>query len=108
MRPIEFRAWDKKELRMIDEFDQMRDWEWKDSGDFILMQFTGLLDKNGTKIFESDLTSDYDDGAYQYVIVWREERAQFMKLRSETYSTMTDCKHQTVIGNIYQSPELLK
>jgi uncharacterized phage protein (TIGR01671 family) len=115
MRPLEFRAWDKNDLEMINEFDSKYDWEYKDSGDFILMQFTGLLDKNGTKIFEGDIMKFEHDDIVSVVNYDINRACYIFKGWIDEYgndTTLDSCyrllEMASVIGNIFESPELIK
>lgn len=79
-------------------------------------QYIGLTDKNGRKIFEGDILSGkrYHDwgqgGKYESdkcVIKWNEKRAAFDPVYWwDGYSH--DLKHYEVIGNIFDTPKLLK
>lgn len=72
----------------------------------ILMQYTGLKDKNGKEIYEGDILKgtfygfpmpEYD---YVFQIYWDEKEKGFMA----SYFEPSECE---VIGNIYDNPELL-
>lgn len=116
-----FRAWDKthKKLGMIDAhmtdglfqsvkiFDEDGD-DWQESENFILMQSTGLKDRNGKEIFEGDIVSIDTD----------EFDLLFVKYEVGIYCLMDDegCAeylsdyyiYVSVVGNIYENKEYLK
>ena len=87
--------------------------DYFDTEDMILMQYTGLKDKNGKEIYEGDIISN---GYEKCIVVWVKEQAGFMlKLTNKEYekekwtNPMIDLrKDDEVIGNIYENPELLE
>jgi uncharacterized phage protein (TIGR01671 family) len=89
-------------------------------------QFTGLLDKNGVKIFEGDIIKFLkweEEGKGAFPVVWDNEEARFC-LDVTNYKDVKqpyEDKHYwhligshiellqiVVIGNIYDNPEYLK
>lgn len=87
-------------------------------GDNILMQFTGLLDKNGKEIYESDIVRFSQHRKYHgafdgdehyertFIIEWRE--GGFWGKDSQIKLRDIAGEFSEVIGNIYENPDLLK
>jgi uncharacterized phage protein (TIGR01671 family) len=76
-------------------------------------QYTGLKDKNGVKIFEGDIMSSsktINKYSILEVVEWQEEYARLMlrQIGCKALSDITTAnKHNEVIGNIHDNPELL-
>ena len=124
MRQIKFRAWDNQKKKMILDvgvFDNMAVLEPQyvyDSPErqivelkgSILMQFTGLLDKNGKEIYEGDIVFD-EDGEYSKtcIIDWSDEQAKFFGKSVFDYEVYDmDEIYGEIIGNIWENEELLE
>lgn len=125
-REIKFRAWDKEKKKMIVEpplRNSYGKWivEYEDviKENIELMQFTGLLDKNGKEIYEGDVLSPTREHKFKQppiglkcVVVWDEHYLTFSNLKDnvgdgEYLLCESTKKHWEVIGNIYENPELL-
>jgi len=129
-REIKFRAWDKKKKRWVNftaiEFKRgkvsLRDGfgNYLD-GDFEIVEYTGLKDKNGKEIYGGDIVKiGYVFGENEEingVIYWFDIMVNWcVKFHNESwnqislgyYNRKNDAYEIKVIGNIYENPELLK
>ena len=125
-RLIKFRAWDFEKNIMLDNHD---DDGWLSGTHFFLepsfesintkfawMQYTGLHDKNGTEIYEGDIVLidfDVDEEPTKSVVEYKSGgfvvEADFGDFDMTTIGWALDITDSiTVIGNIYENPELLK
>jgi len=142
VREIKYRAWDKENKLMIFElnepnvFANRNGWELSfgtlpDIGQMkgkcietILMQYTGLKDKNGNEIYEGDILEipeyydgDYKTKAHKAVVEYDNSGFDLFYGGEGLYNghsgydnldTMVGNEPIVVIGNIYENPELLE
>lgn len=75
-------------------------------------QYTGLNDKNGTKIFEGDILKfNRDNEISYYNVVYSESNCRWIIRQNGIYPDDLDDfveKYMTVAGNIHDNPELLE
>ncbi|MGV3011512.1 YopX family protein [Streptococcus thoraltensis] len=72
------------------------------ASEFILMQSTGLKDRNGLEIFEGDVVSWIDDSILLFGVV------EFTKGMFLVNGDKPISEEMEVIGNIYQHPDLVE
>lgn len=137
-REIKFRAWDSfykmmihssyKDFSVLSEF--FKELEGRKENDCVLMQYTGLKDKNGKEIYEGDIVSVLDktsrENPYIGEVKWNEFVTGFecypkeimhslflhnpnpeQNLIDELKRFMRYPRTIEIIGNIYERPELL-
>lgn len=124
MRTIKFRAWDKddKVMRSWDELNLEKDKGddfyligYKESPavtsfdhEQILLQYTGLKDKNGKEIYEFDFFRDNDGFLWKVFF----EDGMFIAKGGEWNLTETliefTPEHCEVIGNVFENEDLLE
>ena len=117
-REIKFRAWVEEENEMLPVEEmifcevggvaEINDW-WGDSR-FILMQYTGLKDKNGVEIYEGDICRYNLDNSLHIVEFINNHWSAFcfIELATQECNHLYEFDDFEVVGNIYESPELLK
>jgi hypothetical protein len=117
MRQFKFRAWNKKHKYMTDDIDLYSsngEWKWfygdyAVDDDFVIMQFTRLLDKNSKEIYEGDILKFPFEG---YLRSWKlpengRVEVKWMHYVYYPFERLPEDKTE-IIGNIYQNPELLE
>ncbi len=132
MREIKFRAWDKKDkdimFSYIPDDQPKREYIIAQLGvgysgykaeNLVIMQSTGLEDKNGEEIYEGDIIKHMD---MHHVVYYDCVVAMYIALpyyisyesfcESEgvdpTDHMLWDFMEPEVIGNIYENPEILR
>ena len=127
-----YRAWDKENDRMIYPSNNDVYFNLTDDGisiedlalepydgifpllDSVLMQSTGLKDKNGVEIFEGDIVLFTIEDGFDYVYV-KPGRINLslqwgagVRASSGGNYPLRKCREVRIIGNIYENPELLE
>ena len=116
MREIKFRAWNEVMEKMFTWNDFLNTnmkntFIAPESTAMILMQFTGLHDKNRKEIYEGDIVDVTRPCIYETGTIIFKNGCFFIKVK-ETLLALWECEPNNyqleVIGNIYENSNLLK
>jgi uncharacterized phage protein (TIGR01671 family) len=128
MREIKFRGWNPEVSKMLynvavsnncfvhpEQTSGSDSWDAKlvESKEIILMQYTGLKDKNGKEIYEGDIIFD---GVSNQIVKFNDAFIDIKHGHGECYyncsiflfSNYGKGDEIEIIGNIYENPELME
>ena len=94
--PFVHRGGKRTSYRRMEDF-----WRSKTS---VLMQYTGLKDKNGKKIYEGDVISEFGGPG---IVCFRNECFVCESIK-EPGKFLYNWRKGRVIGNVFENPELMK
>lgn len=115
-REIKFRAWFKG-IGEDKESIHYNCIDFSERENYKVMQFTGLRDKNGKEIYESDLLKHEDGWVVEvgysseqpiYIVYPTGEDSNIDIEKADQDWYLGDSHKFEVIGNIYENPNLLK
>ena len=120
-RVIKFRAWIPEEKRMeyfefhITAYGETISFG-NDKPHWIIMQFTGLLDRYNVEIYEGDIIQGHPYSLHPVEVYWEQGLCSYEVRRGAwsshclDYSGENDIGYQPleVIGNIWENPKLLE
>lgn len=109
-RDIKFRGWNKtttdyvySDYCMLSTF-----FGYLDEGEWVIQQYSGLKDKNEVEIYEGDVIKS---GPYEDLgkVIFEYGSFMLITIYGGTFTdTYQSCIHGSLIGNIFENPDLFK
>lgn len=124
-RKIKFRAWDGEQMLQGSKYVALvreNSWSFEEANEYddycgfgtrakVLMQYTGLTDKNGKEIYEGDVVQVYhlpsnvpEHPEWDWIECFKYTADM---TNGDCYKWTQTEKTRVVIGNIYENPELI-
>lgn len=118
---MKFRVWDKTHNYFLEDMDEQgmifftKEYNgWQPLNMFLslsryeIQQCTGLKDKNGKEIYEGDIILDKLGTGWILEVYYEEGAFRGKNLNPDVYLFIFGLKDRLVIGNIFETPNLLK
>ncbi len=120
-REIKFRGYAKHDEKMVYDIQNIHSDDasfgrlFLQSGQWEVMQFTGLLDKNGNEIYEGDILDSETKAVIPWTVEWVDRWAKYTLVgrkrfsnRSHINMSIQKAPRLEIIGNVVETPDLLK
>ena len=108
------KLWDVASINFKDQIVEIIDddgyvWEYElNSNEIVLLQYAGLKDKNGKKIYEGYIIKK-SSGAIGEVVYLKATAGYKLYNNGQVFDLFeADARYLEIIGNVYENPELLQ
>jgi len=89
-----------------------RRYSWENTESIVILQYTGYKDSKGNQIFDGDVLKFGSSKTYLATVHWDDYRFVFKKIGNskfmDKFAQWGKVSNVLVIGNIYETPELLE